>query len=236
MVSQSKHWGVLQAAIGHEPPYITSNVFDFRTTELISITVAEQDCWIPKLLETYKNNLITDYRYKTAYLIYMLNNNGYDGWLDNVEYANALQNLPSDTCNLDLHGTPLSINYFCDCKANNKDANDPANFESYMANEMDFGHYYSYFNSDYLTHSREWCGSRAELYTKVDFRELFFDLRVPNQGALANVDLGKIAEYSQQNLDILDKSINVMPLSQRESLWDRVYLLRQEFERAKLRN
>ena len=235
MLKNDRYWGELASVLGHEPPYITSQVFDFSTDELISITVQPEDCWIPKLLETYKNLLITDYRYKTAYLIELFNKNQYQGHLDNLEYQNAIYSMPKSTCALDLSGTPLSITYFFDCKIAGRDPTDPANFEDFVARELDFQNYNRYFNSDYFKHSREWCGSRAGLFTKLDYRELFFDLRRPAQGALSQVDLGMIAGYSEKNLDLLDETINLMPLAQREGLWDQVYLLRQELQIAKTR-
>jgi hypothetical protein len=236
MLSQDQHWGSRQAAIGHEPPYITSNVFDFHTTELISITVAEPDCWIPKLLETYKNKLITDYEHKTAYLLELLNRNDYAGWLDNVEYCNVLESMPSDTCNLYLQGTPLSIYYFCDCKANNRDPHDPVNFENFIAKEINFQDYHRYFNCDYLNFTREWCGSKASLYTKVDFKDLFFGLILPDQGALSKADSRKIAEYSENNLEILQAACNLFPVAQRSALLSDVNDLRQQLAIASLRS
>jgi len=233
MLKSPRHWGTRRSALGHEPPYITSHVFDFSTDELISITVAEQDCWIPKLLEVYKNKFTTDYKYKTAYLLQLLNSNRYDGVLDNIEYLNAINGLTqNNTCGVDLNGTPFSISYFCDCKAHDRDPSDPDSFESYVLKEINFSDYNRYFNSEYLTYTRAWCGARTELYTVLDYRALFFGMALPDRGTLSSIDADKVSAYSRKNIEILYRAIHIMPAVQREDLWHKVRELELELEQA----
>ena len=233
MSRDPRHWGKRRLAIGHEPPYLTSHVVDFETKELISITVHEQDCWIPKLLEVYKNRLTTDYRFKTYYLIELLNHNRGLERLDNIEYICAISNLIPHLDGLDITATPFSIMYFCHCKVNHTDPSDPANFHSYVRTNIDFNVYNLHYGCDYFNHTREWCGARAVHYTPLDYRDLFFGLLRPAQGALAGIDMTKLADYSRKNLEILSQAIRLMPPEQRKDLEHRLVDLSAQLEQAR---
>jgi hypothetical protein len=232
MISDSRNWGQRRLAIGHEPPYLTSHVVDFKTTELISITVREQDCWIPKLLEVYKNRLTTDYRFKTYYLVELLNHNRFLGQIDNIEYLQAISALIPHLDGLDITATPFSMAYFCDSKANNRDPCDANNFYSYVRTHIDFRVYDLHYGCEYFDHNREWCGSRAAQYTPVDYRDLFFGLMQPTQGALAKIDRNQVAEYSHKNLEILAQALRLMPPSQRAELASKLDDLTQQLAQA----
>lgn len=233
MSNNPQHWGNRSLAIGHEAPYLTSNILSFHTNELISITVRPEDCWIPRLLEVRKNRLTTNYDFKTYYLIELLNSNRYQGNLDNIEYLNAMATLSPHLSGLDISATALGLKYFCDTKYRSLDPADTMSWDAWISTEVSFTDYYLYHSCDYFMRSRAWCGERAGLYTTVDYRDLFFGLCLPNSGMLRNVDISAIAEYSQKNLAILDQTIGVMPVSQRDVLYYTLDQLKKQLEQAR---
>jgi hypothetical protein len=231
-VDNPQVWNSKVISTAHEAPYITSHVVDFHTDELIVITLCPDQAWIPELLRNRKNRFITDFTHKPWSLIGIVNSLNGQGPIDYIEYLSAMEKLQSMVRGVYLRGTEFSIRYFCDCKQQQNDPSDFGVFEEYVRANIQYSNAYQRFECQYYQQSRAWCAQRTPLYTAIDYCDFFFGLCMPQTGRLANLDVRKIAEYSRNNLDLLDQFLPIIPMPERACMQDLVRELRQKLDQA----
>lgn len=223
-------------ATAHESPYLTSNIVNFHTNELIAITMREEHAWIAELLRVLKNKFTTVFTYKPWSLIEILNDiltkDGFHGTIDYLEYFNATEKLRDRVNGFRLLGSQFSILYFCDCKALGRDPADSDNFDAYIRENIYYSTAYQRFECDYYQQTRLWCAKSSDIYTPVDYCDLFFDLKLPERGKLSRIDTAQIKAYSFKNLDLLDEFVYVIPDPERALMQQTLVKLRQQLAEA----
>lgn len=202
--------GQFKLAIGHELPYMTSKIFDYQTRELIVIESSVADGEIVEALRWYKHNFSTDYLHTTYMIPQIINQNRYTGKVNFAEYDKMLQVIKQYT-SLDIVGTMFSWQYFLNCKADDIDPTDMQVLAAYLNLNWLKPVGRIIYSSQYHQQSRDWCKQHVELYTEVDYRDLFFRLQRPKQGALQKIDLSAVIEYSNRNIELLQQVKNLAP-------------------------
>jgi len=218
-------------AMGHESPYITSQVMDFRTKELIVLNVSEADIWLAEALRWYKHAFSSDFSEKRWMIPFIMRHNRYQEPIVTAEYERMCRVLNQHTQQR-VAGTLLSWRYFLDSKADGRDPCDLEVFYAYISHHWLQDRTWKIFNCDELRDRRTRCSERAQLFTEVDYRQLFFKLSVPAQGWLSTVDKWQVLKYSWRNIDILRRMSLLATAHEQQLMQDRIAVLETQLKAA----
>jgi len=215
-IANAYHCGRETSIAGcHEPPCITAKVFDFWTDQLVYISVQpELDVFIATLA-WIKQEWSTDYVRSHTRMADIINfvRSKYSKPLDATDYSHVMYSLQSQLGQLNIVGSPFSWLYYMQSKKWYLDPRSPLVLKNFVhknitrAAETDR----AIESSVYFTQAREYVQKYAGSVTYIDYRDLFFRLKIPNSGKLAGLNRDAIREYSQKNLDIMQDAIRLMP-------------------------
>ena len=192
----------------HQPPVITANVINYSTDEFIIINVKPEDLWIVHALHWYKTYFSTAWDDKLYMLAEIISSNRYRGRIFIKEFKMLTDHIGAHI-GIDITATPIAWHYFLDCKADAiADPYDTAVFATYLSKHW-VQYRLGWSNPDNLPLGMQYqkrvdhCKQLAGSVTEIDYRQLFFQLRLPNNSALSLVDKQDLLRYSENNLKVL---------------------------------
>ena len=222
----------LGVALGHEPPLVTFNTLDFSTRELIILGTSAQDYWLVEALRFYKQEFNISYDKRGWLIPGIIRRNRFGSNINIVEYKLMCRNIAQNTT-VSIKNTPLSWKFYLDCRADDHDPCDLAVFHRWIGTEWSKTQSWQHWTCDYFQQSRAWCRNRVEIFTEINYRDLFFDLQRPRQGRLANIDLTAVADYSQRNLDCMRQLCELFPPEHKFRMLGEMKILKKQLSSAR---
>lgn len=199
---------------GQHLPYITSLVFDFRTPPILALDAAPDQRWLPHWLLIFKNQFDNDYASKPWMISHVLQNNPYDGPLITEEYYTVCRTLEAAFPRLDLRDTPITWRYFCHCLHSKLSALDLENWSNFVFDMLTINEDYRFYDRRWSRYAAYQLSMSGYVVEKIDYVDLFFQLQLPKNSQLKNIDPLLISNYSKKNIEIIADIIELLLPSQ----------------------
>lgn len=206
----------------HWLPWLTCNLYDFHTIDLVRVTYQAHDEWLLAALSYYKTqcSMMTE-----SYVISRLINHAHDrlprSFSEN-EYDICMLKLKQQDQNLDIKNSLASWTYFIDCLHYQRDPSDIAHLRAYLEGHMrlQLDVVSTPLMQPHMDRMIADVKSHCDVWTDLDYCEMFFDLKIPNGSSLKRISTSELARYSRRNLEIA-KMVSDWMMPETRTAWQR---------------
>lgn len=193
----------LTSAISHLPPAVTSTIFDYYTKEFVDLRCNRNELIFIRLLHLQKNMMSRDFLNKPWLISSILDSLGMVGSVDFNDYLAVMNSINNQLVDLDIRFSPLSWRYYIECLQNNTEKSmvtNVDNFKKFIAWRYRHTYTNNYWNNAYIAAASDIVSPHCGCKTTIDYRDLFFKLRIPNNSILNTIPVDSIKEYSMKNI------------------------------------
>lgn len=228
MIEIEKDIGDVPVVLSHDLPYLSSLVLDYHADETVILESGQHSSWFTYLLCLGKDYLNIDHWGKRSVIGTLLSDNPATGHIDVFAYTKSVHRLSDGMDHAAwLIDTPITWKWYIKCLSDGTNPSDTDRFISYCTAEFIpplsgwltrqgdplLSNIYS--SQCYLT-AKE--GIRDTVLRTVTYEDLFFDLRMPNDGILSGMDPNRLASYTTDNVMIVERMLRLVAGDEKDML------------------
>jgi len=220
--------------LSHYPVWFSAEILDYQTQELFYIEPCDQSQLLIKGLDTVKGLTGSDWPTKPSAIAWLLNWQRRNPSADNGVFSTSEFNTGRyDICNelgLDLdHFNLLLWSYYVQCK-HQRSRMTTVGFRDHMS-QLLADDMADWSNQAYKL-TKDAVAVRSQRQFSVSYAELFFDLRIPRDSLLSEIDRAVILRYSRQNLQLLEQLLCMLADAAADRLRNTLLALAQRLAAA----